>query len=360
MKLTLVAAIAALAGCAGLQPSNGAPGTTPQNGKATGLTPLWVQRDAALTMRHYVQRPRHPDRGSSWMLPQKKKKGKILMYVGDWDTDDVYVYDYPSGIQVGILTGFSEPYGGCVDAKGDVYLAQFGNGEIVEFAHGGKKPINTYSPGGELIGCSVDSKGDVAATSFDPGKVTVYAKGNPEDGTTYSDSDCEYIWTMGYDDKDNLIGVGEYTSIDVCALLAGSKSETTLTESGITIDFPGGTMWDGKYIALGDQEAGGKYVTGVWEATLKGTTISAEGSEITFTDTCEGDYTDDVNPFILGKQNTPANRKEGKLMVGFNEYCQDSGSDGVDLWHYPAGGNPFKNVPLTIKEPMGVVVSIGT
>ena len=63
---------------------------------------------------------------------------------------------------------------------------------------------------------------------------------------------------MGYDDKGNLVGVGESSyAIYLCAVLAGSKSMQTL-EADFTIDFAGGTTWDGKYFAFADQESGGE------------------------------------------------------------------------------------------------------
>jgi hypothetical protein len=105
-------------------------------------------------MPHFVQRPVHPDHGRSWMLPQAESSN-VLLYVAGEGTGDEYIYDYPSGKSVGVLTGLSGPEGGCVDAKGDVYIAEFGNDSLVEFAHGGTKPINTYTPGGEPMGCSV-------------------------------------------------------------------------------------------------------------------------------------------------------------------------------------------------------------
>ena len=84
-------------------------------------------------------------------------------------------------------------------------------------------------------------------------------------------------------------------------------------------------------------------------------------SEVKFSATCYSDYVDDVNPFVLGKKNTPVNKKQGKFMVGTNLWCADSGSGGgVDVWHYPAGGSPYKNIPLTVAEPYGVILSIGT
>ena len=135
-------------------------GAFPQRGNAAGLPPLWVQRDMALTTPHYVQRPMHPDRGSSWVLPQKKSSN-ILMYVEDADTDDEYFYDYPSGRQSGYITGIGGVEGGCVDAKGDVYFAEFDGGTLVEYAHGGTRSINTYNSGGTPIGLFGRFKGDV-------------------------------------------------------------------------------------------------------------------------------------------------------------------------------------------------------
>jgi hypothetical protein len=82
------------------------------------------------------------------------------------------------------------------------------------------------------------------------------------------------------------------------------------------------------------------------------------GNEITFTDTCDDDYTDIVNPFIVGKKNTPVNKQQGKVVVGTNSWCTGSGSAGIEFWHYPKGGNPFK----TYSKDSGTVlaVSIGT
>ena len=130
----------------------------------------------ALTRPHYVQRFVHSDHGISWMLPQTAGSKTALLYGGDDETNDVYVYDYPRGKMVGTLTGFDGPDGMCVDAKGDVYIANFDSGNPVEYAHGGTKLLNTYDSGATPIGCAVDAKGDVAVTSFDPGEVAVFAK----------------------------------------------------------------------------------------------------------------------------------------------------------------------------------------
>ncbi len=353
----LFAAAAFLAGCAGGTQSS--PGLSPSilrqpfdsaQGDKAG-------RDIALTMSHYVQRPVHSDRNRSSMS-LNVKASKRLLYVGDDSTNDVYVYNYKSGKLVGTLTGFDGPYGECLDGKGDIYIANFDAGDVVEYAHGGAKPVNTYDSGGTPIGCSVDSKGDVAVTSFDPGEVTVFAGGNPSKGTTYTGGSCTYMWTMGYDDKGNLVGVGETSSGGraYCGLLSGSKSITTLTTSGITIDFPGGTEWDGKYFALGDQEADGAFQTGLARATLNGTTLTYV-SETTLSDDCYNNYVDIVNPFLVGKTNTLFKGKQAKAVIGANLWCPDGGQGEVGFWHYPAGGLPYKSLGGSA-EPYGQAVSI--
>jgi hypothetical protein len=349
-------AAAMLAACSGGGSSSFGPSGVAPSGDQTGLTMLANIRDAALTMPHFVQPNVNTDHGQSFMRPDKKKGA--LLYVGDWSTNDVYVYDYPSGKSVGTLTGFDVPDGMCIDQTGDVFITNFGADDAVEYEHGGTSPVNTYSGGGEPIGCAVSAQGDVAITSLLPGEVIVYAGGDPSKGTAYSDLSCEYQWTMGYDAAGDLVGVGAHYvsgSDYVCALLAGSKSETTLTTSGITIHFPGGTTWDGKYIALGDQEAGGNHQVGVWPSTISGTTITAATTtEVTFGDiNCDG--SEDANPFFVGKTNvTPNSKKQAKSMVGGNLTCDPP---AVDVWKYPGGGNPIKAIPLSI-QPYGAAVSI--
>jgi hypothetical protein len=355
--VTLAAAM--LAACSSGGSSYGPSGVAP-SGHQTGLTQLSKMQNAALTMPHFKAGPVHTDHGKSWMLQSASKKSALL-YVGDWATNDVYVYDYPSGAAVGTLTGFDAPYGQCVDKKGDVFIGNFYAGTTVEYAHGGTSVKNTFNGVGEPIGCSVSAKGDLAVTSFSSGGVTVFAGSDPSKGKSYSDP-CSYQWALGYDKAGDLLGVGESNSIEVCALMSGASSMSTLSMSGITIDFPGGTTWDGKYIALGDQEATGTFLTGVWPSTLSGTTVTAVGSEISFSDTCYSNYVDDVNPFFTngkGKNITPKSKKQAKSMVGPNLWCFDAGAGKVDYWAYPAGGGTSGSLSPSPNEPYGASVSIG-
>ena len=279
------------------------------------------------------------------MSPLAKGKTKLL-YVSAFNGSDVNVYDYPSGTQMGTLTGFSSPSGQCVDANGDVYIAGFGNGAVVEYSHGGQSPIKTFTTSGDAFGCSVDKQNDLAVTdflgkSYSSGSVTIFPKGSTN-GVVYSNpSDCYYIWNAGYDDKGNLVMVAENhasEAVTFCAVLKGSKSLTTLTASGFSIYSPDSTMWDGKYIALGDQQLGGGLQSGLIETTLSGSTLTSHG-QVTLSDTCQGDYTHVVQPFILGRKNTPVNDEQSKAVIGANEFCNAD----LRFWHYPAGNTPFKS-----------------
>ncbi len=300
-----------------------------------------------------------PAQSKSWMSPLAKGKSKLL-YVSAFNGSDVYVYDYPSGTQVGTLTGFSSPAGQCVDAKGDVYITNMTSGVVDEYAHGGSSPINTFNTSGDAFGCSVDKNNDLAVTdflgkSYSPGSITVFPKGTGT-GVVYSDpTDCHYIWTAGYDNRGNLIAVAENDAseaVTYCAVLKGAKSLTTLSASGFSIYSPDSTMWDGKYIALGDQQLGGGLQSGFIEATLSGSTLT-QRAQIALSDGCDGNYTHVVSPFIVGRKNTPANDKRSVAVAGSNEFC----SADFRLWHYPKGGDPFASFTF---QSGGQSVSIGS
>jgi hypothetical protein len=95
------------------------------------------------------------------------------------------------------------------------------------------------------------------------------------------------------------------------------------------------------------------------EATLSGKTLTSAGEAI-LTDTCYRGYTAVLNPFVVGKENTPVNTAQGNVVVGSNLYCFDSsGGGGIEFWHYPKGGNPFK-IYRTVDEITVLAVSIGT
>lgn len=98
----VIVAASMLAACSGGSSSLTSTAAPPM-GHESALTALSVQRIAALTMPHYQQHPIHRNTVKSWMHPDKAGKSKLL-YIADWATNSVYVYDYPRGREVGDIT----------------------------------------------------------------------------------------------------------------------------------------------------------------------------------------------------------------------------------------------------------------
>ena len=141
------------------------------------------------------------------MLPQAK--GKNLIYISDLIAQVVDIYTYKGHQLVGTLTGFFNPEGLCVDAKGDVFVVNDtsdGVHQITEYAHGGTEPIaNLINENGNVNGCSVNTRnGDLAVTNFwgpteKAGGVSIYrhASGTP---AFYTSSSIYYYYFCGYDE----------------------------------------------------------------------------------------------------------------------------------------------------------------
>jgi hypothetical protein len=85
----------------------------------------------------------------------------------------------------------------------------------------------------------------------------------------------------------------------------------------------------------------------------------ASAGEVLLSDTCYRGDVDVVNPFVVGKVNTPVNKEQGRVVVGSNEFCAENDSEGIQFRHYPQGGLPYKEYatprPVTV-----VAVSIAT
>jgi hypothetical protein len=291
--------------------------------------------------------------GKSWMLPEAQGK-TTLLYVS-LDDHRVGVYDYDTGKRVGTLTGFDDPFDGCVDAKGDVYISEYFNGETVEYAHGGTKSLKTFNTDGQAWGCSVDAANDLAVTDRDtrtgPGQVCVWKAGKSgSQSTCYGGRPaCDMMSPAGYDAKGNLFVPGENnTTGDVCVLLAGA---TSMTELPLNYSFttPGAAMWDGKHMTLSDEAANGEE-EGIVRVTMSGSALHEAGRTL-LGDACYYAWEIELAPFILGSKNTPANRQQGKVVVANNTLCAEQ---GAKLWKYTAGGYPYK----AIRSAQGLVVAV--
>jgi hypothetical protein len=330
--LGFCAAFAILAGCAQSQLAPSGP--FQQSNGPSGLGQLSnglvnTAMRGGLVIRHANQD------GRSWMAPGAATHA--LLYVSDYIDNEVFVYSYPEAKLVGTLTGFHGADGICADKKGDVWIVNnypYQSGEnVVEYKHGGTKPIATvYDPAYSPVGCSVDPiTGDLAVSNvqtFSGGSgnlaLFAHAKGTPK---LIPVSNMYYVYFCGYDNKGNLFVDGEANSSTGFRFAELPKGKTKFKD--ITLDapinFPGNIRWDGKYLAVGDQEyhiypekSAIYQTTGAGGKIVGKTAFSNLG---------------DIGGFTI----------DGKTVIG-PLYCQNGcmNDNGVDFYNYPAGGKPIK------------------
>jgi hypothetical protein len=270
----------------------------------------------------------------SWIAPDAKRHD--LLYLGDEEADAVYVYSWPGLKLKGTLSGLDAPNGLCADAAGDVFVTNEDKSQILEYAHGGTSPINTLSDSGEYpVGCSVDpSTGNLAVTNIDTlrggtGDVAIYpdASGTP---TTYTAPNFYYYFFCGYDSDGDLFvdGTSTGSTFEFAELPSGGTSFETIALDQ-PIDFPGGVEWDGRYVAIGDQEQ--PYI---YEFAISGSSGTKVGSTPLYD-------TDDVSQFSIAR---------GRVIT------PDFLNNEVQVFKYPAGGSAIKTIP-NITTPIGSALS---
>lgn len=295
----------------------------------------------------------HSDHGPSWMTPGAATKD--LLYISNYENSTVVVYSYPQGKLVGTLTGFAAPDGVCSDAKGDVWIVN--NSEVegedaVEYKHGGTKPIATVEDPGEIpVSCSVDpTTGNLAVTNIEtygsgPGSVALYADAKGS-ATLYSDPKLDEMYFCGYDNKGNLFVDGtEKQKFQFAELPKGKKTFTNILLKGATIIFPGDVVWDGKYVAVGDQQYEMVGSPREYDSALFRTT--GAGGKTVGTTVFGG--SNDVVGFVI----------DGKSVIATDKspYSYTS-PNNVAFYKYPAGGNPTETLKEGFDQPYGVALSV--
>ena len=260
-----------------------------------------------------------------------------LLYVSDTVTGDVYVFSYPKGKLRQTLTGFTDPAGECVDAQGNVFVANTGGSNIIEYAHGGTAPIATLKDDGYFpVGCSIDpTSGDLAVTNFTttgtaPGNVAIYKKAKGRAKRRYADPSLFEVLLCGYDASGNLFvdGLTQSYGTVVAELPHGGAKLSDITLDR-TIANPGGVQWDGKYVAVGDQSS-----NTIYQFRIK------DGKAKTVGSTQLGGATMVFQFWI-----------DGKKVIGPDAYASD-----VGVWSYPAGG-PARKTIGGLYVPLGATIS---
>jgi hypothetical protein len=103
-----------------------------------------------------------------------------LIYISNLGDDVVNVYAFDNHQIVGQLNGFKKPHGICTDAHGNVYITNTRASSVLEFPHGGTKPIQTFSdPGENPVDCAIARFDDLivaneSTTSGGPGGLSYF------------------------------------------------------------------------------------------------------------------------------------------------------------------------------------------
>lgn len=269
--------------------------------------------------------------------------GDLLYVTGD--CGGICVFTYPGNKLVQQLSDSNIPYGECVDKAGDVFVADFGGEEgtagIVEYAHGGTKPIATLTdPGYYPESCSIDpTTGNLAVTN-DGGALAIYtgAKGDP---TYYTDPKAYPNGFCTYDEKGNLFVDGEYVSGGY-ALLEMPKGSVRF--KGIKLDSSPGfwydIQWTGKYLAVAASP------TVIYHVAINGTKGTVIGSTVL---------------------NGPVSIIEVQFWIQGGTVIAPYGTgdlpDEIGFWRYPSGGKLRKKIDgsqFGNSELFGTVVSPAT
>ena len=266
--------------------------------------------------------------------------GGDLLYLSSYAESAVKAYDWPGLKQSQTLKGFTQEEGLCTDKKGNVFVANLAANNIVEYAHGGKKPIATlndltgYQPGS----CAVDPvSGDLAVTNLayylsGSGMANVvifrHATGHPQ---PYKIPTIYSYYMCGYDEHGNLIvdGFGYHAPGAFAILPHGAQHLQKLTLDPEPAG-PGGIQWDGKYWAIGDTYSTIYRfdVTGS-KGTKVGTTTLQESSTV-------------FEFFIFGDRIIAPEHETGK----------------VQIFPYPGGGAPVGTI-RGLNLPFGATISRG-
>jgi hypothetical protein len=268
--------------------------------------------------------------------PAHAKADGRLIYVTNYINSTLTFYSYKTGKAEGSVTsGLDAPQGVCSDSKGNVFVGNTDDIQVLEFPHGGTTPSQTIATTGFYPGdCAISSKKTLAVDaicsypSCGAGAVLLYAH---ETGTPTM-VNCPNIHQYDYDAYDSAgnLFVEGYSSpsshFEFCEVPNGTNKAIAVTLDSPP-PFPAPMQWDGKYLAI--TGTGGdvinRYSISGSAGTLAGT-VSLTGAEEYFT------------------------------MASKKAVIAETAS-GYGYWKYPSGGSPYKTQQLTSDAFGGMAVS---
>lgn len=284
--------------------------------------------DGQASHRAVIQSPHR-----SWMRPDSTSQD--LLYVQQSETT-MDVFAFPSGELEGQLTGLDEPLNECIDAKGDIFIPNYRLEKVLEYRHGGTKPIATFEdPTYYPSGCAIDPvNGELAVTealdeSNDPGEVVFYKMGRSRPHKRLSDVKIPTMEDCAYDGNGNLYLFGLDGSTHSYGMLRRGKHFIIALHLSPGISVPGQMQWDGSHLVVSNRGGGAlvEYTISGHSGTKAGVTTLKGNSQV--------DYF---------------------WIQGSDVVAPEFRKTEVGIWNYPAGGRPTGEIATTY-YPGSVVIS---
>ncbi len=266
-----------------------------------------------------------------------------LVYITNGN-EEVTVYNLETQKLVGVLTNFTKPMGECVDASGNIYIADAGANTVVEYAHGGSKAIETFDDSPDTpYTCTVDpTTGNLAVANND--NIAIWPNGGCGKATRYTDSALGSFDGCAYDTAGNLLTTNGADPSAFAWLPHGGSQLDTITmpgpKSGWQWYYVAGIQWDGRYFVL-DFESTANRVT-----VLHGLAYYVGDTQLGNDDT--------YGPYAIY---IPSPKSQSTQLLG-RTYNEDLGYYDVESFDYPSGSGPLFKITHGLDTPFGLAVSL--
>jgi hypothetical protein len=264
-----------------------------------------------------------------------KSSSKYYEYINNYYGSYSSIFNYPkSHKQIGSIADVGGQ--SCTNVLSGYGKKTFwivaGEKQITEYSVP-KKALKTLAISGMMpSSCGMNADGDLALgvlTGFPDGAGDVVIFKGATGTPTYLATGMLDTYFDGYDPKGNLFADGFRSGAGVALVeLPKGASAFQLITTSNTVTFAGSVQWDGKYLAVTDQDADKiyRYTVKGTKATLKGT-VSLTGAS------------DCAQTWIAGSV----------------VYCADAGNDDGEVFNYPAGGSAIATLTGNFDEPLGTV-----
>ncbi len=267
------------------------------------------------------------------------------IFVSDALNNVVNIYS-PAGKKLATISGFSQPQGLATDTKGNLYVADTNNSQILVFAPPyTKAPKKLADPGFFPAGVAVTIVGTTtyvgvtnicSAPSCGQGGFIVYKNGKA--GKPIMSTLINRVYFLGFDAKGNIFADGQNSA---SAVVVGEIANATTTgktfkvlTTGNSVSFPGGIKVTAKgKIAIDDQNTASIFtynppVGGKLGNPIATTALTGSGDAVTYT-------------FVPGDTDL---------------WTADAVNAAALEFAYPKGGAAVKTIAVTGGQPIGVAV----